>query len=848
MFNFNLKRTAIYRTVKLGKLPIFRFFKFFSYFILILFIISLSFFFYGLILSNFSKAVSKKLLGLSIFLFVSYLALHLKKAFFDLKLKKPKLDVALSEVVLNPENYNLAEFLGFESAKSVTDAMNSCRSEEVTSTHILYFLLKNNPRFEFIFYRLLLDIKEVKKVIKNEINKFPVLKDSFPRISKDFQDTILESLKIANEKNHSRVDGGDMLSAVVRHNQFFQKILINKKLKQEDVENLINWLERENYKNEQRKKFWEYKNLAKRGTLAREWTSGYTVTLDRYSSDLTEIIKGKNIEFVGHKNEMEFLKRILSKSKINNALIIGNPGTGKRSLVYALAQDSLFGKGSSRISYKRIVELNMTELLAEIEDTEKVEEILNRIFQEAIKAGNVILLIDNFHNYVGRPFKAGTIDISVIISSYLRFSQFQFIAITTYEGFHRYIETNSSFLSFFRKVEVPELSPKDTLTILENLSIAYENKYKIFISYPALRQIIYFSNRYLSSSFFPEKAIDILDAVSAYVADSVEEKVVLPKHIAKIVTEKTEIPVGEMEMREKGILLNLENLIHQRIVNQKEAVSDISTALRRARSEVAVRKGPMGTFLFLGPTGVGKTETAKALAEFYFGSEKKIVRMDMSEFQTVEDIQRLIGSSEEEGILSNKVREDPFSLVLLDEIEKAYPDILNLFLQVLDEGYLTDGMGRKVDFKNTIIIATGNAGYEVILDSLENKIPWGEVKQKLLDELFRKKIFRPEFINRFDALVVFKPLSKENLLEIAELIMMKIKKNLQEKGIEFIITEELKEKIAELGYNPVFGARQMKRTVQDNVENVLATGLLSGELKRGQKVKVDPNGFKLIIS
>jgi len=255
---------------------------------------------------------------------------------------------------------------------------------------------------------------------------------------------------------------------------------------------------------------------------------------------------------------------------------------------------------------------------------------------------------------------------------------------------------------------------------------------------------------------------------------------------------------------------------------------------------------PIGTFLFLGPTGVGKTETAKALADIYFGSEKKIIRLDMSEFQQVKDISRLIGSSEEEGILTTRVRENPFSLVLLDEIEKAHPNILNLFLQVLDEGRLTDGVGRVVDFKNTIIIATSNAGYQLILEAIREKSEWVTVKEKLFNHFFEEGTFRPEFLNRFDASVVFNPLSKENLLDIAELLLKGLKDGLSEKDIEFIITQPLKEKIVELSYSPQFGAREMKRVMQDKIENVLAKAILGGEIKRGDRIEINHLTFQIV--
>ena len=597
---------------------------------------------------------------------------------------------------------------------------------------------------------------------------------------------------------------------------------------------------------ERRKKFWKYQNLMKKGTLVKEWTAGYTVTLDKYSKNWTNFFRKNDSQVIGHNEEIKQVERILSRQEINNVLIVGEPGTGRKELIYSLTKKSLSGQSLDQVNYKKVVELNMASLLAELKSIEEVEVVLDKVFQEAATAGNILLVINEFHNYIGQETKPGIIDIAGIIAPYLQLPQFQIIAVTTYSGLHTYIEKNPSILSLFEKVEVKQITPRETLMTLENLALALERKYKVLISYPAMRKVVSLTDRYMPSLYFPSKAIEILDEVVIYVSNLDEDKIVLPKHVAKVITQKIEIPVGEVESEEKEILLNLENLIHKRIINQNQAVKEISAALRRARSEVTIRKGPMGVFLFLGPTGVGKTETSKALAEVYFKSEKKMIRLDMSEFQSLEDISRLIGSSDQVGLLTTPVRENPFSLILLDEIEKTHPNILNLFLQVLDEGHLTDGKGRKINFKNTIIIATSNAGYKVILKALEEKVEWSGVKQKLLDYLFQEKIFRPEFINRFDGFVVFSPLSKENLLDISDLMLTKLKKNLKEKGIELIITLPLKEKIVELGYSPVFGARQMRRVIQDKVENVLASALLSDKLKIGDKIKIDSE-FNLII-
>ncbi len=817
---FELKKAKIYQAVKWERF--FWLVKILKKIFFALFVLIFLVFLYGFLPENFSVQTNRNLLGFSLIFLVLSLGSCIKEKFFEQKLKNPK---------INPAEENLAEFLNFEVAKAFGKSKGS-------STNFLYFLLKDNPKLKFVFSRLLLDIRLVKRELKKKLEE---------KLN-SFQATFLEALKIAENKGHQRIELGDALSALAKTDLTFRRILVENNLKAEDIENLTLWLENIEEKIKQRKRFWEYENLAKRGTLAKNWTAGYTITLDRYSFDLTDSIRKKGLEFIGHKEAIELMERTLALGEINNVLLVGEPGSGKRSMIYALAQKSLLGKSLPELNYKRVVELDMPALLAQLESSEEVESVLDKIFQEVLSAGNIILLIDEFHNYIGQGARPGVIDISGIISPYLRLSQFQIISITTYEGLHRYIEKNSSILSLFEKVEVSGISKKETLTLLEYLTFTLEKKHKVFISYPALSQIISLTGRYFPSFPFPEKAIDVLDAAAVYVASLRKEKKVLPKHIARIITEKTEIPVGEIASEEKEALLNLEDLIHQRIINQEEAVREVSTALRRARSEITIRKGPMGCFLFLGPTGVGKTETSKALAENYFGSEDKMIRLDMSEFQDIKDIPRLIGSEKETGLLTSLVRESPFSLILLDEIEKAHPNILNLFLQVLDEGHLTDGFGRKINFKNTIIIATSNAGYQVILKAIKEKTNWSMIKQELLDFLFQNGIFRPEFINRFDAMVVFQPLSKENLLDIAELMLSGLKKNLEEKGIGFVITRELKEKIVELGYNPTFGAREMRRVIQDKIENVLAEALLSGELKRGQKIGIDPTEFKLIIN
>jgi len=836
-FYFNLKETAIFQAVKWAKHPIFRFARTLKKLFLILFILTFGLFLYFLIFERFT---SSKLKGLALIFLVFTLINWLVESFFNSKLKKPRLKAAIDQALVKPEEFNLAEFLSFEVTKAVWEANGN-------STKLFYNLLISNPKLNFVFSRALLSMKEIAKIIKEDLKKY----SSETEIKPAFEATIFDSLKIAKEKGHQRVEIGDAITALASNNLSFKKILIEANLKFEDIENLTWWLESLEEKIEEQKRFWEFKNLIKIGSIGKEWAAGYTLTLDRFSIDLTEMVKRQGFpEIIGHQKEIEEMERILARRESNNdVLIVGQAGSGRKSMIQALAEKSVLGKSLPEINYKRIVQLDLSSLLNQIQSVEEVEEILDRIFREVVYAKNVILVIDEFHNFIGllgTP-QPGKIDISGVISQYLALPQFQIVAITTFEGLHQNIEQNSSILNLFEKVEVSEVSQRETLRLLENLALKLESKHKILISYPAIKNIISLCDKYFPAIPFPEKAIDLIDEVMVYVSQR-REKIILPEHVSKVVSQKTQIPVGEIEIKERETLLNLENLIHQRIIDQEEAVNEISAALRRARAEISVRKGPMGSFLFLGPTGVGKTETSKALAEIYFGSENKMIRLDMSEFQNKEDIKRLLGALGQEGILTTPVRENQFSLVLLDEFEKAHADLLNLFLQVLDEGHLTDGQGRKVDFKNTIIIATSNAGYQVILEALKQKTEWSKVKEKLLDFVFKEGIFRPELINRFDGVVVFRPLTKENLLDIAELLLKEIKKQLLEKEIEFIITQPLKEKIVELSYDPTFGARSMQRVIQDKIGNVLAKAILSGELKRGYKVEIEPKEFKLKIN
>ncbi len=830
-YKFELGKTAIFKAVKMSRNPFFGLAGILKKLFLFLFItfsaismLSIA----ELLTTGFSE---RFLLGIAFLFFGSFLLFWQVDSFFSIKIKHPKIGISLNHALGNPENFNLAGFFSFK----IANAFQKSGSKNGSFPSLFLYHLLDDPDFEFIFSRMGIAISNVRKSLIE-------IEDEDPDL---MWKLIAGALIETRNRNGKRIKKNDILVSAYENHPFFKNILTDKGIEAQDIRNLADWIHRTKRISENRKKFWKWKNLIKKGSLAKDWASGYTILLDRFSIDWTRKFKKEGFpEIIGHKEEIRTMERILSRKKINNILLVGDSGVGRRSMIYDLARRSFYGESLSEVNHKRIVEFDIPFLLANVENRDEMEGILEKIFGEVTESGNTILIIHDLHNFVGGgDIRPGKIDISGMMAHYLSLPQFQIIGITDYTGYRRVLE-ESSIAALFEKVEVSEISEEDTIRILQNMTLDFESRYKKLVSYQAIKEIINHSSRYLPSEPFPEKAINLLDEAMTYL-DQTGEKILLPSHISKLISRKTNIPVGDMEKNEKNILLNLENLIHEKVINQEEAVREVSSALRRSRSEISSINKPMGTFLFLGPTGVGKTETAKALAEVYFGSPKRMIRIDMSEFQTLNDIPRLIGSSEYEGILTTKIKEDPFSLLLLDEIEKAHPDILNLFLQVLDEGHITDGMGRKINFKSSIIIATSNAGSDMILENIKKNLDWGELKEGLLDHLFSKAIFRPEFINRFDAVVLFSPLSKDNLLDITHLLLKKIAGRLKDKNIEFIITDELKEEIVEKGYNPTFGAREIKRVIQDKVENSLASALISGDIERGSVIKINPKTFEV---
>ena len=782
------------------------------------------------------------LTGVNLILLIFSLSFYHGHFFFTIRLMHPRLRTILRQTNLGG---NLAPFLDYESAKAVYKIIKNSKKNpnRISSFSFAPILLNQSPIVNFTFYRLGLSAK----LFSQEWRQLGQGKE---KQSVSLESIIQAAAVKAAKANHQSIQLSDILAALARYDVFFTQVLLKHGLDADSFIHVVEWFDRIDQDSKRRRKFWTFNNLIRKGSLAVNWAAAYTLTIDRYSINWTKRaqLQSRHLEILGHQKELQQVENILSKSGFNNVLLVGQPGSGGKDIIQAFASKSFWGTTPSALSKKRVLELDISAIINEIPSAEEVGLTLEKCFQESLLASNVILVINNLENYL-ESTESGGVDISDTLSRYLQSSKFQVIAIASYRGLHQQIEQKPSFLNLFSKVEIEPLTANETLKLLEFRVPGFEQHYNQFILYPALKRIVSYSARYLQESPFPQKALDLLDEVLVYATRiSRRDKIVWPKYVDAVISQKTQIPVGQMIASERETLIHLEDLLHQSIINQNEAIKDVASALRRSRTEVtAERNKPMGSFLFLGPTGVGKTETAKALARVYFGSEKRIIRMDMAEFQKVGDIKRFIGDEDHPGLLTSQVRENPFSLVLIDEIEKAHPDILNLFLTVLDEGYLTDSWGRQVSFADTVIIATSNAGASLIWKDIQKNQKLNLIKADLTNYLLSQNIFRPEFINRFNSLVIFQPLTPENLLAITQLKLKKLKDSLQKSHkIELVITQKLKEKISQLGYDPAFGARAMNRVIENKVENALASAILGKEIQKGDKIEINPETFKVV--
>ena len=588
-----------------------------------------------------------------------------------------------------------------------------------------------------------------------------------------------------------------------------------------------------------------------------------TKILDQYSRDLTELAAVGRIDpVVGRDEEIRRAVQILSRRTKNNPVLVGEPGVGKTAVAEGLAMSIVKGQTTRELSGKRIVSLDIPAMLAGTKYRGDFEERVKSVLREVKKAGDVILFIDELHTIIGAGSAEGAIDAANILKPALGRGEVQIIGATTPEEYRRHIEKDAALERRFQPVKVEEPDREQTLEMLCSLRAGLEKHHSVSISDGALSAAYELSVRYINDRFLPDKAIDLLDEAAAaiHVASAcTERKSVEAEDIARVVSLWTKIPSGELDSNETQGLIDLEERLKARIVGQDEAVSAVARAVRRSRVGLRDPKRPAGSFLFLGPTGVGKTELCKALAETVYGDEQAMIRLDMSEYMEKHSVSRLIGSPpgyvgyEDGGQLTEKVRRKPWSVLLFDEIEKAHEDVWGILLQIMDDGQLTDSAGRRVDFSNTLIVMTSNIGAKAITD---NKTPLGfasgeeraeeHMRKQVMEEL--KSTFRPEFLNRIDELIVFRRLSRENMINITQTLLAELKLRFENLGLTLIVPHETATWLAEKGHDEKYGARPLRRAVQYSIEDAAAELLLEGKAVRGDSITALIREDRLVLS
>ena len=638
----------------------------------------------------------------------------------------------------------------------------------------------------------------------------------------------------AIRNRHAFITPADFLLALAALDGRFSQALVSHKLSAKDFDCLAHWLAII-AEHERPRGFVE--RLAASPGIGKTWAYGYTPWLDRASRPVRSV-REDELHIIGHGREIAELGEALAKSSEANAFLVGEPGVGKTTVVKGLAKRIGEGRSAPELNYRRVRELAMEAVLAE-KSLGGIEEALGRVFGEAERAGNVILVIRDLELYL---VPGAATHLTEVLMPFFRSPAMKIVGLTTPEGYAKSMAQEPALAGLFTEVRVEEPGEEIVMEILADAAIAAERRYRRRMLFPALKQIYALSARYAAGEPFPEKGVTLLEEVFVYAREEARVREITPEIVERVLERRFGAAIGEVEERERKALSNLEALLHRRVVDQEEAIAAIADAIRRKRTGVAAGGKPVGSFLFLGPTGVGKTETAKALAEAYYGSEEAMIRLDMSEYKNSKDIGRLIGDPDTNAVggLAAKVRERPFSLLLLDEIEKAHPNILNLFLQILDEGRATDAYGKRVDFTNAIIIGTSNAGSEFIRESLAAGMPYAELKRKLLDEVLRARIFQTEFVNRFDAAVVYAPLGKTHARQVAGLMLERLKKRLEPEGYRLAWPDEILDSLVAKGYSEIFGGRELRRLIQDEVESKIARDILAGKYKKGDAITVRP--------
>ena len=720
-----------------------------------------------------------------------------------------------SSVLQNIEQINISPLFSQQAQKVVDVAFSLAKQfghAQMEPIHLFVSAL-SDENSAAVLGRLQIVFEKIKDTLGRRLASRQLGSDvSF---SDNTEQVLLSAFVNAYVQGRNSVGAIEIFIESFNRDQFIQELFFDQGVTIEQLQNMVEWVRIHEKMLERYEEYRRASSLKPIGAMNRAMTAIATPTLDAFSEDLTiAAVQGKLPILVDREKELEEVFRIIEGGR-ESVVLVGPDGVGKETILGGIAQLMAEERVPEILQDKRLVRISIPNLISGVELAEAQDRLM-QVLYEAIRSGNILLAFVDFDQLSG--------ELAPIFVDFMTRGGSFAIATTTLDGYTSTIE-RSLLGRVFQKVSVSEPEPREAIHILESKVLGIEAKHNVTFTYMAIEKIVQLSDRFMHESYLPHKAIELAKEAAVMVAkEKGAEGLVTDEDVAKLVAEKTGIPTTRVEEKEKDTLLHLEERMHGRIVGQDEAVVAVSSALRRARTQLGNKKHPIANFLFLGPTGVGKTELAKTVAETYFGSEENMIRLDMSEYQQSASVMRLLGrpGENEGGLLTEAVRQRPFALVLLDEFEKAHPEILNLFLQVFDDGRLTDTAGRTIDFTNTIIIATSNANTEHL-----------------------EEIYRPELLNRFDGVIVFHPLDQDQIVEITRRMITSVSERLEAKGIHLRAEEEVIISLAQKGYDPKFGARPLRRLVQEEVDNAIAKALLEEEVKRRDTIVLEKDGIKI---
>ncbi|MEI6511440.1 MAG: ATP-dependent Clp protease ATP-binding subunit [Candidatus Uhrbacteria bacterium] len=734
------------------------------------------------------------------------------------------------------ERVNVADLYHPDAMKTVEDAYKLASSFGHASIQPLHLFISSLSHGDVpvVFGRLGLRFDAISDAINRRLLSVPT--GPGPTFSEDAEQTLIAAFQNAVVRDRSSVSPIELFYESYRRDPFVQELLYDVKVDEARLSNVVEWIRITDALRERYDKYRRAAAFKPTGPMNRSMTAIQTPALDSVSEDLTTAAVGGRLPMlIGRDAEMEELLRVIEGGG-RSVLLVGPEGVGKTALISGLAELMVREDVPKMLQDRRLVSVVLSAVISGVDASEAQQRLIG-VLNDSGRSGNVVLVMQNIEQLV----ETGSELASLLVDALTRRMAFV-IATTTPEAYAQTFE-RSPISRVFEVVNVPEPDTTEAIRIVESKVGTIEYDQNVIFTYDAVERSVLLSDRYVHASYLPKKAIGVCKeaALVAFKARG-ENAIVTGDDVEKVLAAKTGIPMTQVSTDEKDKLLTLESTIHARVIGQEEAVKAVSSALRRARTELRAQNRPISTFLFLGPSGVGKTALAKAVAASYFGGENAMLRFDMSEYQDQASVYRLIGApGGDSGLMTEAVRRNPFSLILLDEFEKAHPNILNLFLQVFDEGRLTDSVGRVVDFTNCIIIVTSNAGSAYIQKAVSEGVPADQMKTRLIEEELHGT-YRPELLNRFDGIIVFHPLTPDDVQQITYLMIAQVAERLEAKGIMFRATDEAVAELSTKGYDPKFGARPLRRIIQEEVDNAIATALLEGRVSRRDTIVLHPGG------